>query len=183
MAGAGFHCIANYRAPIPRFATIRITAWQSALKCTADCQPLLSGLLRTLKGSSGPWHSALKFAIRGTAIFFMAIRLEYTAICYYSVTNLSVEFSNRVNSSPRHFTSRNRLIDTSYIFLTGDFASVKLIRGAMYSLKLYCTSVVSVDTLFRDTIHLNFFSTYFVNRNSRAHPPLVKGTGHRGGTG
>jgi hypothetical protein len=49
MAGAGFHSIAKLRAPMPRFATIRITAWQSALNCTADCQPLLSGLIRILR--------------------------------------------------------------------------------------------------------------------------------------
>jgi hypothetical protein len=49
MAGAGFHSIANSRALIPRFTTIRITAWQSALNFTADCQLPLSGLKRTLK--------------------------------------------------------------------------------------------------------------------------------------
>jgi hypothetical protein len=49
MAGAVFHCIAKLSAPIPRFATIRITAWQSALNHTADCQPPLSGLIRTLR--------------------------------------------------------------------------------------------------------------------------------------
>jgi hypothetical protein len=37
MAGAGFHCTAKLRAPTPRFATIRITAWQSALNRAADC--------------------------------------------------------------------------------------------------------------------------------------------------
>jgi hypothetical protein len=49
MAGAGFHCIANYRAPILRFATTRITAWQSALRCSADCQLPLWGLIRTCR--------------------------------------------------------------------------------------------------------------------------------------
>jgi hypothetical protein len=47
--GAGFHCIAKLRASMQRFATIRITAWQSALKCTADCQPPPSGLIRTVR--------------------------------------------------------------------------------------------------------------------------------------
>jgi hypothetical protein len=47
--GGGFHCITKLlNAPMLWFATIRITAWQSALKCTADCQPLLSGVIRTL---------------------------------------------------------------------------------------------------------------------------------------
>jgi hypothetical protein len=71
MAGAGFHYIANYRAPIPRFATTRITAWQSALKCTADYQPSLSDLIQTLRRVQafgnplsnldfGLWQSALQ---------------------------------------------------------------------------------------------------------------------------
>jgi hypothetical protein len=38
MAGAGFQCIAKLRALTPRIATIRITAWQSALNHTAECQ-------------------------------------------------------------------------------------------------------------------------------------------------
>jgi hypothetical protein len=46
MAGAGFHSIAKLRAQMPRFATIRITAWQSGLNCTADHQPPLSGLIQ-----------------------------------------------------------------------------------------------------------------------------------------
>jgi hypothetical protein len=72
-------------------------------------------------GGSGLWQSALKFgprtiAVCGTAIFSVAIRLENTAICQHSVMNLSAEFSNRVESSPRHFTSRGPLFELSYIF-------------------------------------------------------------------
>jgi hypothetical protein len=72
-------------------------------------------------GGSGLWHSALKFgpltiAIRGTAIFSVAIRLKNTAISLYSVMNFSAEFSNRVEFSPRHFTSRGPLFELSYIF-------------------------------------------------------------------
>jgi hypothetical protein len=48
MARTGFHSFANFCARMPRFAKIRITAWQSALKYTVDCQPPLSGLIRTL---------------------------------------------------------------------------------------------------------------------------------------
>jgi hypothetical protein len=40
MACAGFQCFAKLRALTPRIATIRITAWQSALDRAADCQPL-----------------------------------------------------------------------------------------------------------------------------------------------
>jgi hypothetical protein len=49
MAGAGSYSIAKLRALTPRFATIRIAAWQSALICTADWQPPLSGLIQTLR--------------------------------------------------------------------------------------------------------------------------------------
>jgi hypothetical protein len=51
MAGAGFHYIANYRAPVTRFATTIITAWPSAFKCTADCQHSLSVLIRILRAA------------------------------------------------------------------------------------------------------------------------------------
>jgi hypothetical protein len=49
MAGAGFQCIAKLSALTPRFATIRKTAWQSALDRAADCQPPPLGLIRTLR--------------------------------------------------------------------------------------------------------------------------------------
>jgi hypothetical protein len=77
-------------------------------------------LLKTAE-LSGPWHSALKLgprtiAVHGMAIFSVAIRLENTAICQYSVTNLSADFSKIVKSISRHFTSRGPLFDVSYIF-------------------------------------------------------------------
>jgi hypothetical protein len=102
-------------------------------------------------GGSGLWHSALKFrplaiAIRGTAIFSVAIRLENTAICQYSVTNLSSEFSNILKSSPRHFTSRGPLFELSYIFLKRYFTSLKLIRGAFFWHRLY-TNGLSLYTV------------------------------------
>jgi hypothetical protein len=70
MAGAGFQCIAKLRALTPQIATIRITAWQSALDRAADCQPPPSGLIRTLRTVQtcgnplsnvdfGPWQSAV----------------------------------------------------------------------------------------------------------------------------
>jgi hypothetical protein len=42
--------------------------------------------------------------------------MENTAMCQYSVTNLSAEFSKRVKSSPSHFTSRGPLFELAYIF-------------------------------------------------------------------
>jgi hypothetical protein len=39
MAGAGFHSIAKLRAQMPQFATIRITAWQSALNVLRIANP------------------------------------------------------------------------------------------------------------------------------------------------
>jgi hypothetical protein len=38
MAGTGFQCFAKLCALTPQIATIRITAWQSALDRAADCQ-------------------------------------------------------------------------------------------------------------------------------------------------
>jgi hypothetical protein len=141
MAETGFHCFANYRAPLPRFATIRITAWQSALNCTADCQPSLSGLIRTLRPVQAfgiPLSNShlCCIAIQGTAIFSVAARLENMAICQYSVMNLSAEFSNRVKSSPHHFTSRGPCLNC-HIFFKSDFTSLKLIRRAWFRSKLY----------------------------------------------
>jgi hypothetical protein len=49
MVGAGFQCIAKLHALTPRIATIRITAWQSALNHTSDCQLPLWGLIWTLR--------------------------------------------------------------------------------------------------------------------------------------
>jgi hypothetical protein len=120
MAGAGFHSIASPCALILRTDTTILSPWQSAFQCSLDYQPPLSGLMNPA-GGSGLWHSALKFgpltiAILSKAIFSLAIRLENTAICQYSLTNLSAEFSNRVESSPSHFTSRGPLFELSYIF-------------------------------------------------------------------
>jgi hypothetical protein len=125
MAGTRFHCFANYRALIPRTATNNTIS-------LAISFPMFRGLptpaLRpntNHAGGSGLWQSALKFgpltiALRGTAIFSVAIRLENTAISQCSVMNLSAEFSKRVESSPRHFTSRGPCLNC-HIFLTRDF--------------------------------------------------------------
>jgi hypothetical protein len=99
-------------------------------------------------GGSGLWHSALKFgpltiAIRSTAKFFVAIRLVLTAICYSSIMDLSVEFSKRVKSSPRHFTSRDPLFERSYIF-----------EARLYVNALSCTR-------YRDTIPLKYWIGIF----------------------
>jgi hypothetical protein len=55
-------------------------------------------------------------AVRSTAIFSVAIRLENTTICQYSVTNLSADFSKIVKSISRHFTSTGPLFEVLYIF-------------------------------------------------------------------
>jgi hypothetical protein len=121
MVGAGFQCIAKLRALIPRFATIRITAWQSALNIYCGLPtPALRPNMNPADGSN-LWQSALKcrlwtLAISSTAIFVVAIRGHHTAVCYGSVKDLSAEFSKRVKSSSRHFTSRGRLFEMSYLF-------------------------------------------------------------------
>jgi hypothetical protein len=55
-------------------------------------------------------------AIRRTAIFIVAIRGVHAAVCQHRVKHLSAEFSNGVKSSYRHFTSRDRLFEMSYLF-------------------------------------------------------------------
>jgi hypothetical protein len=74
---------------------------------TPDCRSSIKNC-----GTVGP----LTIAICGTAIFSVAIRLENTAIFQYSVMNLSADFSKKVESSPRHFTSRGPLFEALYIF-------------------------------------------------------------------
>jgi hypothetical protein len=88
---------------------------------------------------SGLWHSALKFGhltrvICGTAIFYVAIHLENTSICLYSVKNLSLAIE--WNPAPAIFHWETACL-THHIFLTRDFSSVKLIHGAMSRPKLY----------------------------------------------
>jgi hypothetical protein len=83
--------------------------------------PRIAAVLLKTAELSGPWHSSLKLgprtvAVRGTAIFSVAIRLENTALCQYSVMNLSADFSKIVESNTRHCTSRGPLFEASYIF-------------------------------------------------------------------
>jgi hypothetical protein len=59
IAWAGFHCIAKLRVPIPRVATTIIFPWQTVLKCSADCQPPLSGPRRTMQSAKNPPRSAM----------------------------------------------------------------------------------------------------------------------------
>jgi hypothetical protein len=59
MAGTGIQLFVAFRAQIPRFSTTEITPWQSALK-----------------------FRILAVAIRGTNIFFLAIRGINTAVCH-----------------------------------------------------------------------------------------------------
>jgi hypothetical protein len=70
---------------------------------------------------SNLWQSALKcrlwtLAISSTTIFVVAIRDHHTVVCHGWVKDLSAEFSNREKSSSRHFTSRDRLFEMSYLF-------------------------------------------------------------------
>jgi hypothetical protein len=49
MADTGIHSLAKLRGQIPRFATTRITPWQTALKFTADCQDPRSGSMEHMR--------------------------------------------------------------------------------------------------------------------------------------
>jgi hypothetical protein len=91
-------------------------------------------LLKTAE-LSGPWHSALKLgprtiAVRGTAIFSVAIRLETTAICHHSVMNLSADFSKTVECIPA-ILQREAPCLKRCIFLMRDFTSLKLCTNGL----------------------------------------------------
>jgi hypothetical protein len=121
MVGSGFHSIANSRALMPRFATKIISPRQTAFQCTADCQRSALRPNTNHAESLRLWQSALKLrlltlAISSMAIFIVAIRGVHAAFCQHRVKNWSAEFSYRVKSSPRHFTSSNRLFEASHIF-------------------------------------------------------------------
>jgi hypothetical protein len=71
MAGTGIHSLANIRAQIPRIATTGIFPWQTALKCTGNCQAPDSGskqYMRTVQACGNPlsnldywlWQSAVQ---------------------------------------------------------------------------------------------------------------------------
>jgi hypothetical protein len=99
---------------------------------------------------SGPCHSALKLgprtiAVCGTAIFSVAIRLENTTICQYSVKNLSADFSKIVKSISRHLHREVPCL-MCHIFLMRDLTSLKLTRSVLFRPKLY-TNGLSWDTI------------------------------------
>jgi hypothetical protein len=140
MAGAGFHSIAKLRALTPWFATIRITAWQSALICTADCQTPLSGLIRTLRAfqafgiplsnsDSWLWQSAVQqFSLWQSA--WKTPRSANIGLKIWA-RSLAIEW----NPAPA-ILHRETACLKRHIFLTRDFTSVKLIRGAFFRHKL-----------------------------------------------
>jgi hypothetical protein len=114
--------MALFCALFPRFATTITTPWQTALKCTADCQP---PALRPDTKDCGWWQSARKFKTPDFGYqqygYFHCGNLRSThdlrsAICQNRDENLSAEFSKRGKSSPRHFMPRDCLFEASYIF-------------------------------------------------------------------
>jgi hypothetical protein len=141
MAGAGFQWFAILCALTSRIATIRITAWQSALNSTVDCQPPALRPNMNPADGSNLWQSALKcrlrtLAISSTTIFFVAIRGHHTSVCHRRVKDLSAEFSKRVKSSSRHFTLRSHLFEMSYLF-----------KARLYQFKTNTRSIVQVLTI------------------------------------
>jgi hypothetical protein len=156
MTGAGFQCIAKLRALTPRNATIRITAWQSALNHTADCRlPLWSLIwtLRTVQTCDNPlsnvdswsWQSAVwPFSLWQSA--------EYTPRSANTGLNIwARSLAMEWNPAPPPILHQETACLKCHIFLTRDFTSVK---RAVQSLGLNYTSVVSVDKLSHDTIPL-----------------------------
>jgi hypothetical protein len=142
MAGAGFQCFAKLSALIPRIATIRITAWQSALNHTADCQPPLSGLIWTLRAfqafgiplsnsDSWLWQSAVwRFSLWQSA--WNKPRFEKNTGLNIWAQSLAKEW----NPAPA-ILHRETACLKCRIYLKCDFTSLKLIRRAMFRPKLY----------------------------------------------
>jgi hypothetical protein len=120
MAGAGFPCFAKLRTPTPRFATIKITTWQSALDRAADCQPPPSGVIRALRAVQAfgiPLSNSVLRLLQSAARQFSLWQSAWKTPRYANTDmNLSAEFSKRGNSSSRHFTLRGPLFELSYIF-------------------------------------------------------------------
>jgi hypothetical protein len=128
MAGTGFRYVATFHAPNPRFATTRITPWQTALKYTADCQAPLSG------SSPGLWQSALKFrlltvAIRDADIFLVAILGDQTADCHSPRYTFNAECSKKGKSTAPAILLRESPCSRRHVFVMRDTTSVKPIRG------------------------------------------------------
>jgi hypothetical protein len=145
MARGGFHSIAKPRALTPRIATIRITAWQSALNCTADCQLPLWGLRRTLRAfqafgiplsnsDSWLWQSAVR-------PFLLLQSAEYTPRSVKTGLNiLARSLAMEWNPAPA-ILHRETACLKRHIFLTRDFTSVKRICGAIFRPKLYISGL------------------------------------------
>jgi hypothetical protein len=54
MAGIGIRSFSKLQIQMPRIATTGITPWQTALKCTADCQVLRSGCQEYMRSQVRP---------------------------------------------------------------------------------------------------------------------------------
>jgi hypothetical protein len=165
MAGAGFQCIAKLRALTPLIATIRITAWQSALNHTADWQLPLWGLIWTLRMvqtcgnplsnvDSWLWQSA----VRPYSLWQSA---EYTPLSANTGLNIwARSISMEWNPAPA-ILHRETACLKCRIYLKRDFTSLKLIRGAMFRPKLY------TNGLRRHTI--SWYYTFKQNKEAWAH--------------
>jgi hypothetical protein len=141
MAGAGFQCFAILRALTLRIATKRITAWQSALNSTADCQPPLSGLiwtLQTVQTCGNPlsnvdfwlWQSA----VRPFSLWQSADITPRSAMAGLRIWARSL--AKEWNPVPAILHREAPCLKCCF-FLERDFTSLKLIRGALFRSKLY----------------------------------------------
>jgi hypothetical protein len=141
MAGGGFQCIAKLCALTPGIATIKITAWQSALNHTADCQLPLWGLiwtLRTVQTCGNPlsnvdswlWQSA----VRPFSLWQSPENTPRSANTGLNIwaRSLAMEW-NPVPAILRRETACLKC----RIYLKHDFTSLKLKHGAMFRPKLY----------------------------------------------
>jgi hypothetical protein len=119
MAGSGIRSFAMLRSQMPRIVLGKPIS--SGLRIAKLCA--------RVEVRSGLWQSALKLILLSVAIRSPVILFAETPrIATIRGTHLSAEFSKRMNSSSRHFTSRVPLFEASYLFAR-NFCSIKYIRG------------------------------------------------------
>jgi hypothetical protein len=150
MAWAGFHSIANSSALMPRFAATIISPWQTAFQCTADFQLLFWGLIQTMR----------RVQVCGNPLSNSDSRLWQSAVWPSSLWQ-SAEYTPRSANTGLKIWARSLATEWNpappilhqetgclkrRIFLTRDFKSLKLIRGAMFRPMLYANGL-SLNTI------------------------------------
>jgi hypothetical protein len=151
MAVTGIHSLAKLHCQIPRFATTGITLWQTALKCTADCQAPRSGgkeYMRPVRPVA--IYSQILTPVCGNpqyGYFIVAIHILHIGDCHdpWYTFEYSAELSKWVRYSSRHYTLTAPCL-LRHKLLTHDFLRVRQICGKLLRPKLY-TNILSCQTI------------------------------------